>query len=457
MIGTLLRRGAVTVALLVSTTALTATALSAETLAQALTDAYDKSGLLAQNRAVLRSADEDVAQAMAALGPVVSWAAQANTQSPRAIGAPEITAQLSLTASLTLYDGGANQLALAQQKELVLGTRETLRDVEQQVLQRAVAAYLTVRSTSEIISLRENNLRVLGQELRAAQDRFDVGEVTRTDVSLAQASLAAAQSLLAEARGNNEQAVAEFEAAIGRAPGPLVAVSPAPTSQTRDEAEALAMRNHPVIRQAQYNVTAAELGISRAETAYSPNVDLSGQIGIDQDRNTGRSLTLSIGGPIYNGGALPSTVRQAMSLRDQARAGLHLATLDVSQDVANAYAVLTATRASLAASGEQVRAAQVAFDGIREEATLGARTTLDVLNAEQDLLDARANVITAQAAEVNASYAVLASVGLLTADHLNLPVQQYDPTAYYDLVKDAPAALSQQGQALDRVLQAIGQ
>ena len=434
-----------------------ATALSAETIADALADAYNNSGLLAQNRAVLRAADEDVAQAVSQLLPVISWSASANTQSPRAPGSDAITGSLSLSANLTIYDGGANQLAIAAQKELVLGTRESLRDVEQQVLLRAVQAYMSVRSTAEFINLRQNNLRVLNQELRAAQDRFDVGEVTRTDVALAQASVASARSLLTSAEGDARQAAAEFTAAVGRKPGNLAAVSPAPVSKSESEAAALALRNHPSVLQAQYAVSANELGIARAKTAYVPQASLNAQVGLDFNGNAGRSVGVTLGGPIYNGGAIPSTVRQAMAQRDQARAGLHLAGISVQQQVANAFAALQVARASLVSSDEQVRAARVAFEGVREEATLGARTTLDVLNAEQNLLNARVNVISAQESEVNASYAVLSAMGLLTADHLRLAVQQYDPSAYYNLVKDAPAALSEQGQALDRVLRAIGQ
>lgn len=447
-----LRRGVAAICL-----ALATTAVSAETLSQALSDAYMNSGLLAQNRAVLRAADEDVAQATARLLPVVNWAASVDSQAPRAVGADKVTASLSLNAQLTLYDGGSNRLAIEAQKELVLASRESLRDIEQQVLFRAVQAYMSVRSSAEFVSLRENNVRLLMQEQRAAQDRFDVGEVTRTDVALAQARLAAARSLLASAKGDSKQAAAEFAAAIGRAPGRLDSVAPAPVSASESEAAALAVRNHPNILEAQHSVSATELGIQRAEAAMKPQATLSARVGVDQNFNTGRSVGLSFGGPIYSGGALPSAVRQVMASRDQARAGLHLTTAAVQQQVANAYAILQVSRVSLSSSDEQVSAAQVAFEGIREEATLGARTTLDVLNAEQELLNARANTITAQEAEVNASYAVLSSMGLLTAEHLKLPVQQYDPSAYYNLVKDAPAALSEQGRALDRVLRAIGQ
>ena len=447
-----LRQGAAILCL-----SLAATVASAETIAQALADAYNNSGLLAQNRAVLRAADEGVAQANAALLPVINWSLDASSTASSQVPGSDFSGSVSMSASLTIYDGGDNQLAIAQQKEVVLGTREALRDVEQQVLFRAVQAYMSVRSTAEFISLRQNNLRVLNQELRAARDRFDVGEVTRTDVALAEASVASARSLLTAAEGDARQAAAEFTAAVGRKPGNLEPVRPAPVTSGEAEAIALAQRNHPAVRQAQYAVSADELGIARARTAYVPQARVTAQVGMDFEGNTGRSVGVSVGGPIYNGGALPSVVRQAMARRDQSRAGLHLATVSVQQQVSNAFAALQVARASLQSTDEQVRAARVAFDGIREEATLGARTTLDVLNAEQNLLNARANVISAQEAEVNASYAVLQAMGLLTAEHLNLAVQQYDPSAYYNLVKDAPAALSEQGQALDRVLRAIGQ
>ena len=434
-----------------------AQAASADNLVQALSDAYANSGLLEQNRAVLRAADEDVAQANARLLPVLNWATSVSRQSPVAPGGDKVQGSVSLSAQLTIYDAGANRFAIAAQKELVLGTRQGLRSVEQQVLFRAVQAYTAINTANALINLRENNLRLLTQEQRAAQDRFEVGEVTRTDVALAQARLAEARSLLVSARGDLDQARAEFEAAVGRPAGSLAAVGPAPVSRTEAEAEAIAVRNHPDILQARYNVSAGELSIERARAAYRPQGTLRAQTGIDFEGNTGRSVTLEFGGPIYQGGALASVVRQTVAQRDQSRAALRISTLAVQQQVQNAYAILQVARAQLTSTAEQVRAARLAFDGIREEATLGARTTLDVLNAEQDLLNARAAVIQAQEAEVNASYAVLVAMGLMTAEHLKLPVQVYDPNAYYSLVEDAPPALSKQGQALDRVLRAIGQ
>ena len=188
-----------------------------------------------------------------------------------------------------------------------------------------------------------------------------------------------------------------------------------------------------------------------------PSVTLNGSISTNQDSVESGQIGLSVGGPIYAGGQIASVMRQLIARRDAARSGLYLTMSGVEQQVGNAYASLQIARASRDASDRQISAARVAFEGVREEATLGSRTTLEVLNAEQELLDAQASRISSQADEVIASYAVLAAMGLLTAEHLRLPVQQYDPTAYYNLVKDSPPLLSEQGRALDRVLRAIGE
>jgi outer membrane protein len=445
--------GAALLALLMGVSAPTA---RAETLADALASAYENSGLLDQNRALLRAADEDVAQAMASLLPIINWSATASTQTPRATGSPAISAQFAISAQLLLYDFGRSQLVIDAQKEQVLGTRQALIGVEQQVLLNAVQAYMNLRLATAFVSLGQNNVRVISQELQASQDRFDVGEVTRTDVAQAQAQLAAAQSNLAASSGQRAQAVEAFRAAVGRAPGDLSVPPLAPVSRSVEDAKAYAVRNHPDILQAQHIVTASELAIQAAEAAMRATVNLTGRVGFDQDFNSGAEIGVTVGGPLYRGGLLSSQVRQAMAGRDQARASLHLTATAVQQQVGNAYASLQVARASRQASEQQVRAAQVAFDGVKEEATLGARTTLDVLNAEQTLLNARANLISAQVDEVNSSYLILSAMGLLTAQNLGLAVQIYDPTAYYNLVKDAPTATSAQGQALDRVLQAIG-
>ncbi len=448
------------------------------TLAEALSNAYVESGLIDQNRAVLRAADEDVAQAVAALRPVVSWSGNirrsfgtGRTISANPLtGAESVTTRSSVTntttiglaAELVLFDAGNRRLNVDLSKESVLATRADLVSIEQQVLLRAVQAFMEVRRALETVTLRQNNLRVITQELRAARERFEVGEVTRTDVSLAEARLSGARSNLAAAQGALEQARAEYEAVVGTPPGQLVTPRGLPTIPgSVPNATQIALASHPDLIAAQHNVTAAELGVLIADTASKPRVSLSADYGITQDFDTEeyqRSGTVTLGAqaPIYQGGALPSQVRSAKAQRDQARAGLLQTSRAVEQNVANAYASLRVARASIEATRDQVRASTVAFEGVREEATLGQRTTLDVLDAEQELLDARASLISAQVDETIAAYAVLSSIGELTARSLQLNVPLYDPSAYYSLVKDAPLSISKQGQELDRVLKAIG-
>ena len=446
----------------------TPVAAKAENLADALADAYKNSGLIAQNRALLRAADEDVASIVSELRPIINWTADAtrNFGKTRTSGVrmPVSSSDFGLGVSLDLllYDFGRTPLRIEAAKETVLATREGLRSIEQQVLFRAVQAYMNLRRNSQFVSLRENNLRLLQQELRAARDRFEVGEVTRTDVAQAEAALALARSGLATARGNLAQAVEEFRAAIGRAPGQLNAPQRLPALEGGIErSKTVALRNHPDAIQVQHEVSSAELTVQAADAAMKPRVGLTAGLRVGeslQDSDNSRSGTVGVqmSGPIYQGGLLSSAKRRSMAVRDQTRARLLTTNLRLVQDVGNAYATLEAARASRVANQEAVRAAQVAFRGVREEANLGARTTLDVLDAEQNLLDARTNLISAEVDVYIAAYAVLGAIGQLTAKDLNLNVPTYDPAAYYNMVKTAPAEMSPQGQKLDRVLKALG-
>lgn len=440
----------------------------AETLADALTSAYVNSGLLERNRALLRAADEDVAQAVADLRPIIDWSADVRREFSRVGSARitrntgETTANIGIVGSMLLYDFGRSDFLVEAAKETVLSTREALRSIEQTVLLTAVQAFMDVIRNREIVSLRRNNLRLLQEELRAAQDRFEVGEVTRTDVAQAGAAVALAQSGLAVAEGDLARAVEDFREAVGRAPGDLQA--PADLTQVGGDpeaAKAAAVQRHPDIMQAQRNVTVAELNIQAAAAAKRPTLSVIGRLGTtndlaDSEFSRSGSVALELRGPIYEGGRLSSLERQARAQRDRRLAELHLTGLTVKRDVGNALANLRAARAGREANREAVRAAQIAFEGTREEAKLGARTTLDVLDAEQDLLDAQANLISANADVVITAYSDLASLGDLTARELNLPVQTYDPAAYYELVKSAPVPSSPEGRKLDRVLRALG-
>ena len=440
----------------------------ADSLADALADAYRNSGLLEQNRAVLRAADEDVAIAVSKLRPVVRWLGDVTRTFGDArnrgltTNAEGTSVSLALSGELLLWNGGRSQLEIDIAKETVLATRQSLISVEQLVLQRAVEAFMDVRSRYEIVALRRNNIRVITEELRAARDRFEVGEVTRTDVALAQARLAEARSNLAQAEGDLAIAIEDFRAAVGRAPGNL---TPPPVmkmpARSVEAAKAIAMRTHPDIRGVQFSVTAADLAVMLARAATQPEVRLTGRLSVSEDfgnddYSRAGSIGIETGAVIYQGGQLRALTRKAMAQRDARRGELLDTQRVVAQNVGTAFAQVQVAQAALAAVDEQIRAARVAFRGVREEATLGARTTLDVLNAEQELLDAQANRITAASNELKAYYGLLRAMGLLTVENLKLNVPQYDPTAYYNMVKDAPSAISEQGKQLDRVLQKLG-
>ncbi|SDI19098.1 TolC family outer membrane protein [Lutimaribacter saemankumensis] len=444
-------------------------AVRAESLADAMAEAYRSSGLLEQNRAVLRAADEDVAIAVSTLRPVVRWLGDVTrrfgdsaTGGLPARNIEQSSASLALSAELLLWDGGRSKMDLDIAKESVLAVRQALIGVEQRVLLAAVEAFMDVRSSYEIVTLRRNNIRVITEELRAARDRFEVGEVTRTDVALAQARLAQARSNLAQAEGDLAIAIEAYRAAVGRAPGnltqPPVMKMPA---RSVEAAKSVAERTHPDLRRLQFEVSATELGVLKARAATNPQVTLRGQIGVTEsfdstDFTESGSIGIEAGGVIYQGGQLRALARKAMAQRDAKRAELLANQRIIAQNVGTAFARVQVAQAALAAVDEQIRAARVAFRGVREEAALGARTTLDVLNAEQELLDAQANRITAASNEYKAYYGLLSAMGLLTVENLKLNVPQYDPTAYYNMVKDAPSAVSEQGRKLDRVLQKLG-
>ncbi len=429
---------------------------SAQTLSETLIAAYRTSGLLEQNRAVLRAADEDVAQALARLRPVLNYAAQAGRSLNR-LGRTD-SATVGLSADWLLFDFGRSRVVIDAQKEIVLATREALRQVEQTVLLRAALAHFEVRRQAALTDLRLNNVRVISEQLRAARDRFEVGEVTRTDVSIAEARLAAAQSAAAAAQGALAQAREEYKAVTGFYPRDLAAPPPPPAipdSQAR--ATAIADETHPSIKQVQREVAASELRIEAAKRAMLPQVNASADVNVDDNGDDAEALSLRLSGPIYQGGAIASQVRQAQARRDQARADLYTTVQQVEQDVGNAWANLAVAGASLTASDQGVRAAQLALQGAQEELQVGSRTVLDVLDREQDLLDAQTQLVTSQIDRNFAVYQLLSAMGLMTVDHLNLGIATYDPAGYYNAVKNAPSVtVSPQGKRLDNILKSLG-
>ena len=437
----------------------------AASLGDTLVLAYRNSGLLEQNRALLRAADEDVAQSVSRLRPVVDYVVNATRSAVTVDTTPGNTSRvftntglIQITASMILYDFGRSQLGTEIAKENVLALREALRGVEQFVLLGAVQAHVNVQRDLSIQGLRENNVRLIAEQLRASKDRFEVGEITRTDVAIAEARLAGAKSSLAAAAGNLAISREIYKATTGQYPGNLGGLPSLPrTAASLDAARALARQNHPDLAQAQRQVKAADFGAQVAAAGVLPTLSGKASLGINQDGNDSGSVGITLSGPIYHGGQIASAHRKSAAQRDAARAGLHVAALSVDQNVGTAWARLAVANAGLQATDQQIRAARVAFRGMQEEASLGSRTTLDVLDAEQELLDAQSARIAAQSDRYFATYNLLSAMGLLSVEHLRLGIATYDPAAYYNAVKRAPGYnVSPQGQRLDSLLQSIG-
>ncbi|MBV7377967.1 TolC family outer membrane protein [Maritimibacter dapengensis] len=460
---------AIVTALVLTTGFVTSGPARAESLSDAMVSAYKNSGLLEQQRALLRAEDENVAIAVSALRPVISYSATAGRTISDPVGggllgAPtdRFNASINLQAQLLLFDFGQTDQKIAIARESVMMAREMLVGVEQNVLLNAVQAYLNVLSAQESVALQGSSVRLITQELRAARDRFEVGEITQTDVSLAEARLAAARSAEAAAQGDLMVQREAYKAAVGRFPGNLAPPpSPPRVPDTLDAAKAQARARHPDILSAKRAVSSAEMSIELAKLSTRPTVSASATAtrtfrpAATEARSLQGGVTLS--GPIYSGGRLTALYRQAVAQAEAQRAGLLVTTQGIDQQVGNAWAQLAIATASLQATDRQIRASQVALRGAREEATLGARTTLDVLNAEQELLDARSSAISARYDQYGAIYRLLAAMGLLTADHLNLGIVSYDPEAYYNAVQDAPLRrVSPQGQKLEHILETLG-
>lgn len=437
---------------------------AADGLSDALADAYRNSDLLEQNRYLLRLQDEGVAQQVAGLRPVISFVASSTYNYQANPGflssAHTRTDRISLQADMLLYDGGGRRLLRDAALQTVLATRQSLVALEQRVLLDAVTAYMQVWRDIQVVTVRESNVRVITQQLRAAEDRFEVGEATRTSVAQAEAQLAQARGALVAAQGNLMINRELFEIAVGRAPNGMTGPGALPSlPETEAEAQAIARQSHPSIMALQYEVQADELTLAAARTDYGPEVNLSANVGTDPSNTgdaTGR-VTLQLTQPLYTGGRLASAERIALATLHATESELSYATREMLQGIGNAFAQIRIARASIQASQQQIRASQLAFEGVQEEAALGARTTLDVLDAEQDLLEARIGLIEAQTSLYTASYGLLASMGLLTVEHLGLDVPEYDVTAYHEAVSGAPMRpITQRGEQLDAILERYG-
>ena len=311
-----------------------------------------------------------------------------------------------------------------------------------------MTAYADVRLGGELVSIRRNNVRVLNEQLRAARERFEVGEVTRTDVEQARARLAAARSRLAAAKGALANSREAYQRVVGEYPGDLNPPPPLPElPSSKDEAVAMALRDDPGVIAARLERKAAGSDVRAAIGALLPQVSLQAQLSSVETFSDGRAgpETASIGivvtVPLYTGGLNYSNVREAQALVDGASADIDNTMRIAARNVGISWANLDVARASIRAGRLEVSATRLAFEGVREEAKVGARTTLDVLDAEQEVLEARSRLTEARHDEYVAAYSLLASIGKLTVRHLGLDLGPADgpvgaEPSYYASVRD---------------------
>ena len=453
----LLKSGLLTVVLVFSSTMIP-TMSAAENLTSALISAYRSSPELKAQRASLRGSDEDVAKAWAARRPTLSAQASAGVSHLFAFNSDTQFATLNLAASLTLWDGGMTDLAIRSAKAGVKVGRATLIETEQSVLLAAITAYMDMRRDEKLLKLARTSLEVAAQQVKATRDRFQVGEVRRTDVSQVEARLALAQSIVALRQGTLEISREAYHVAVGKYPGKLASPPPLPRlPRTEAAARALALKGHPAIRRAQTLVEIADLNVARARAAMKPRIMLQGNLGVNANATTGDTASVSIVGsvPIYQGGSLTSAVRKAQALAQKARFDLQRAGQLVSQGVNRAWAQLTIARATIAARRKEVESARIALNGIRDEASLGSRTALDVLDAEKVLFEAQTNLASAHHDEEIAAYGLLSAMGLLTARHLGLVFKTYDPEVHYRKMEKATGQ-SSRGKLLGKILRRAG-
>jgi outer membrane protein len=416
------------------------------TLSEAIATAYETNPELLAARANLRGADERVNQARAGLRPRVDGFIDYGV---RHSDGKNINSdsndewRIGLDATQPLYDGGRTQNSVRARISDVSAARARLAALEQVVTFDVVTAYLDILAEQEFVRLADNNVRVIAEQLRAAQDRFEVGEVTRTDVSQAEARLAESSANLSIAQGRLDNARQAFRSVVGSEPLNLsIPQSLPPLPQSMEEAVTLALENHPLSIAARFDEESAARDIRVQMGDLLPTVSL--QAGVDYgdsifdttrggrpDADTTAVVSLRADVPLYQGGAEYSRIREAQALASAARADLTTVARERRQVAEAAWTELQVARANIRANRERVDAAQLAFEGVREEANVGSRTTLDVLDAEQELLDARVRLVASIRDESVAAYGLLSAIGALTTAELQTPVDVYDPDENY--------------------------
>ena len=423
----------------------------AETLHGALRSAYKNNPQLDAERANLRATDESVPQALSNYRPSVALSADSSVQRQNVSPNPlpgagrrdgtSYPAGYSLSVNQQLFRGFRTRNAVNAAEARVRSGREALRSTEQTILLSAATAFMNVVRDTAIVKLRENNVKVLSRDLKATKDRFSVGEVTRTDVAQSRARRAQSVSDLDLARANLKSSRANYQQVVGHVPrrlreaGPPYRLLPKSLNIARKRAE----REHPSVVAALYNEQAARYDVDEVAGELLPtfNLDASysnrytGGGDLPQAQTETGILTGTLSVPLYQRGAVSSRVRQAKHLHVRSMQLVEQERTVVRETIISAWAQLNASRAQLRSTTSQVEANRIALSGVREEEKVGQRTLLDVLDAEQELLNSQVSLVSNRRDLVVNAYTTLAATGRLTAQDLRLSSKIYDSEAHY--------------------------
>jgi TolC family type I secretion outer membrane protein len=430
-------------ALLLASTSLA----QASTFTDALEATYRNNPTIKAERERQKATDEGVAQALSGFRPTLGLGYERGEQNIKVGGAENDGSYENQTLNFNqpLFRGGATINSYQAAKQRVRSGQFTLSGIEQQVLLNAIAAYMDVVAASSILELSRNNEDVLKQQLKASQDRFEVGEVTRTDVAQSEARLSNATTDVIAAEGQLISALAVFERVIGYKPEGALAVPDQfpPLPANLEEALAQARNSNPQLLASIHAAKSAKFDARTDVGQILPQVALIGSMsrqsginsfGSDQDYDQD-TLGVRVSIPLYQSGAEYARVRESKSIARQRKHQAMDEQLVIEQEVTQAWEGLETSISTIKARDDQIKAAQVALDGVRQEQEYGARTVLDVLDAEQELFSARTNLVRAQRDRVVAAYNLALTLGDLTPKHLALQVDQYDPNEHYEDTK----------------------
>ncbi len=444
-----LRRAITGAAVAVGLWALGAQGAGAQTLAEALAGAYATNPTLSAARAELRAINEGVPQALANWRPNLTLTGSVGKQRIESQASffsnKENTTPFEATARLIqpLYRGGRTTAATARAEHEVRAQRSSLQSVEQSILLRATTAYMDVWRDQAVVEFNIKNERVIDRQLEATEDRFTVGEVTRTDVAQAETRLAVATADRIAAEGALRTGRAVYEEVIGSRPGVL---APAPPVEdlpaSLEDVIELAVTRNPDVLAASFAEKAARRQVREVVGELLPSVQINASLSHSEETNqrsgeTDRAQILAeVTIPLYQQGAVSSRVREAKQISNQRRIEIDESRRRIEQEAISAWEGLQTARAQIRSFESGVRAAEIALEGVRQENAVGARTILDILDAEQELLDSQVNLVRSQRDEIVAGSEVLSAIGRLSARDLNLPVDIYDPEVDYLKVRN---------------------